>query len=197
MPGVRTPRSRAVIEAIVPLIIEQKVVGAEARRGYRRLVRTYGEPAPGTSDLLLPVAPDVLARIPYYSFHPFGIERKRADTVRRSCAHARWLETAADLPSLQAQRRLTAVRGVGRWTACEVARVAFGDPDAVPLGDYHLPHLVSWVLTGEPKGSDERMLELLEPYRGQRGSALRLIELSGMHPPRRGPRMPMRSIERH
>lgn len=197
MPGVRTPRSRAVVEALVPLIIEQKVIGAEARRAYRRLVRKWGEPAPGPADLMLPVAPEVLARIPYYAFHPLGIERRRADTVRRSCACAPRLEAAADLPSLEGQRRLMIVEGVGRWTACEVARVAFGDPDAVPLGDYHLPHLVSWVLTGEPRGSDARMLELLEPYRGQRGRALRLIELSGMQPPRRGPRMEMRAIQRH
>ena len=197
MPGVRIPRTRAVVEALVPLIIEQKVIGAEARHGYRKLVRAWGEPAPGPADLMLPVAPSLLAQKPYYAFHPFGIERRRADTVRRSCACAARLEAAADLPSWEGQRRLMVVEGVGRWTAGEVARVAFGDDDAIPLGDYHLPHLVSWVLAGEAKGSDARMLELLEPYRGRRGRALRLIELSGMQPPRRGPRMPLREIQRH
>jgi 3-methyladenine DNA glycosylase/8-oxoguanine DNA glycosylase len=75
-----------------------------------------------------------------------------------------------------------------------VARGAFGDPDAVSLGDYHLPHLVSWALAGEARGSDERMLELLEPYAGQRARVIRLLELSGIMPPRYGPRMAPRMI---
>jgi 3-methyladenine DNA glycosylase/8-oxoguanine DNA glycosylase len=73
----------------------------------------------------------------------------------------------------------------------EVAGSAFGDPDAVPIGDYHLPHVVSYALTGEPRGDDDRMLELLEPYRGQRGRVLRLLVWSGHRAPRFGPRAPI------
>jgi hypothetical protein len=39
------------------------------------------------------------------------------------------------------------------------------------------------------------MLELLEPYRGQRGRAVRLLELSGIRAPRYGPRLAPRRIE--
>jgi hypothetical protein len=53
---------------------------------------------------------------------------------------------------------------------------------------------VSWALAGEPRGTDERMLELLEPYRGQRARAIRLLETSGIGAPRYGPRMAPRSI---
>jgi hypothetical protein len=38
------------------------------------------------------------------------------------------------------------------------------------------------------------MLELLEPYRGQRGRVQRLLELSGIWPPKYGPRAPHRNI---
>ncbi len=93
-----------------------------------------------------------------------------------------------------AWKRLTALPGVGVWSAAEVAGRAFGDPDAVPIGDFHVPHIVSWALAGEPRADDARMLELLEPYRGQRGRVIRLLEAGGMHPPRFGPRMPLRSI---
>jgi 3-methyladenine DNA glycosylase/8-oxoguanine DNA glycosylase len=93
-------------------------------------------------------------------------------------------------------RLLAAVGGIGPWTIAEVRRVAFGDPDAISVGDYHIPHLVSWVLAGEPRGSDARMLELLEPYRGQRGRVQRLLELSARFPPRRGPRLAARDIRR-
>jgi hypothetical protein len=39
---------------------------------------------------------------------------------------------------------------------------------------------------------DAGMLDLLEPYPGHRYRAARLIELSGIHPPRRGPRLAVR-----
>jgi 3-methyladenine DNA glycosylase/8-oxoguanine DNA glycosylase len=75
-------------------------------------------------------------------------------------------------------------------------RVAFGDADAVSVGDYHIPSLVAWALAGERKADDGRMLDLLEPYRGQRGRIQRLLEISGIYPERRGPRMAPRDITR-
>jgi 3-methyladenine DNA glycosylase/8-oxoguanine DNA glycosylase len=74
---------------------------------------------------------------------------------------------------------------------------AMGDPDAVPVGDYHLPSMVAWSLAGEPRADDARMLELLEPYRGHRGRVIRLLVAGGSAAPRRGPRMPFRHMERH
>ena len=88
-----------------------------------------------------------------------------------------------------------AVPGIGPWTAAEVGVRALGDPDAVSVGDFHLPNLVAYALAGEPRGSDTRMLELLEPYRGQRARVMRLLELSGIRPPRYGPRLSPRRIE--
>ena len=59
--------------------------------------------------------------------------------------------------------RLTAVRGIGAWTAGIVQRLCFGDADAVEVGDFHIPNMVAWNLAGEDRADDERMLELLEP----------------------------------
>ena len=198
--GIRLGRTGAVLEALVPAILEQKVTGAQARQGYSGLVRTYGEPAPGPQPsghrrLLVPPPPAALARLPYFAFHPLGIERRRAETVRRAASSARALEAIVDLALPAAYGRLLAIPGVGPWTAAEVAARALGDPDAVSVGDYHLPHLVAWALAGEPRGTDERMLELLEPYRGQRGRVVRLLEAGGIRPPRRGPRSAPRRIE--
>jgi len=95
-----------------------------------------------------------------------------------------------------AYRALRAFPGIGPWTVAEVGARAFGDPDAVSVGDVHLPHMVAWALSGEPRGTDERMLELLEPYRGQRGRVVRLLELAGVRVPRYGPRLAPRRIER-
>ena len=178
LPGLRISRTNAVVEALVPAILEQKVTGEEAHRSFRRLVRTYGETPPGPPAeiaalrLAMPPRSEVLALIPYHR-----------------------LEELIDHPLDAAYRRLRAIPGVGAWTAAEVAFRALGDPDAVSVGDFHIPNLVAWALAGEPRGTDERMLELLEPYRGQRGRVIRLLDASGISAPRFGPRLAGRRIE--
>jgi 3-methyladenine DNA glycosylase/8-oxoguanine DNA glycosylase len=194
LPGLRIPRSQAVLEAMVPTILEQKVIGVQAHRSYAAVVRRFGDPAPGPGGLLLAPLPQVLAGIPYHSFHRLGVERKRADTIRRACSYAHRLEETVTMSLPNARKRLTALPGLGPWSAAEVASVALGDPDAVSLGDYHLPHLVCFALTGEPRGDDARMLELLEPWRGQRGRVIKLLEAGADAPPRYGPRMPLQDI---
>jgi 3-methyladenine DNA glycosylase/8-oxoguanine DNA glycosylase len=193
---MRIARTGAVAEALVPSVLEQKVTGTEARRSWRALVRRLGEPAPGPAPpgLTVPPAPDRLATTPSWVFHRCGVERKRADTITRAMARAARVEEAAGLPLEAAYRRLQALPGVGPWTAAEVALVALGDADAVSVGDYHLPSQVAWALAGERSGTDERMLELLDPYRGHRGRVLRLLAVGGLFPPRRGPRTPLRSF---
>jgi 3-methyladenine DNA glycosylase/8-oxoguanine DNA glycosylase len=187
--GVRIPRTGAVLEAAVPTILEQKVIGLQARHAYRRLLLELGEPAPGPVPIRLPPTPATLAATPYWQFHKWGVEQRRAQIIANAARHASRLEEAVGMAPVDARRRLTALPGMGAWTAAEIAVVALGDADAVSVGDYHLPHLVSWALAGEPRGTDERMLELLEPYRGHRARAVQLLELAGIAPPRRGPRM--------
>lgn len=202
-PGLRFGRTDRVLEALVPAIVEQKVTGIEARRSYRALIRGYGEPAPGPlvrraggslRPLMVPPAPEVLARLPTWAYHPLGVEGRRGETIRRAASLACRLEESSAMPRTAARARMESVPGVGRWTAAEAARTAFGDADAVSVGDFHTPHLVSWLLAGEPRGTDARMLELLEPYRGQRARVVRLLELSGHRPPAYGPRMAPRWI---
>jgi 3-methyladenine DNA glycosylase/8-oxoguanine DNA glycosylase len=194
LPGLRIPRSGAVMALLVPTILEQKVIGKEARRSWAGLVRALGEPAPGPGGLLLAPTPEVLCATPYFAFHRFNVERRRADTVRRAATHARRLEEAVAMAPEDARRRLCAIPGLGPWSAAKVALAALGDADAVAVGDYHLPHLVCWALAGEPRGDDARMLELLEPYRGHRGRVTRLLVAGGVQAPRYGPRMALHPI---
>ncbi|HET7030776.1 MAG TPA: hypothetical protein VFI34_09715 [Candidatus Limnocylindrales bacterium] len=198
-PGIRLGRTGAVLEALVPAVLEQKVTGTEAWRGFRGLVRRWGDPAPGPHGLgpnglrLLP-DPAAIAAIPYHALHPIGIERRRADLVRRVAGHANRLEEILTMPRDAAEARLRAIPGIGPWTAAEVMLRAIGDPDAVSVGDFHLPNLVAFALAGEIRGTDARMLELLEPWRGQRARVIRLLELGGVRPPAFGPRYAPRSI---
>ena len=194
-PGLRIGRTKAVMEALLPAIIEQKVTGHEAFRSFRALVRRCGERAPGPdADLWVQPSAETLAGLPYHRFHPLGLERRRADTIRFAAARAPRLEECVSMSADAARRRLESLPGVGAWTAAEVALRALGDADAVSVGDYHLPNLVAWALAGEPRGTDARMLELLEPYRGQRARVIRLLESSGIAAPRYGPRMEAREI---
>jgi 3-methyladenine DNA glycosylase/8-oxoguanine DNA glycosylase len=189
--GVRLPRTGLPFQALLPAICEQKITGDEARRAYRAIVRAYGEPAPGPAGLWVAPRASVLAGLRYFAFHPLGLERRRAEVLMRAAGLASRLQAATPEEGM---RLMTAVPGIGPWTIGEVVRVAYGDPDAVSIGDYHLPNLVAWALAGEPRADDGRMLELLEPYRGQRARVQRLLELSGLRPPRYGPRMSSRSI---
>ena len=190
--GWRVPRTALVLEALVPAVLEQKVTGREAWRAWRHLLRAYGEPAPGPDvvrDLRLCVPPPAAtwARVPSWDWHRAGVDSARSGTVVRSAGVAGRLEQVTALGHAEAATRLRSVPGIGVWTAAEVAQRALGDPDAVSVGDFHLPSLVGWALIGRPV-DDEGMLELLEPYRGHRYRAVRMIELSGVRPPRRGPR---------
>jgi 3-methyladenine DNA glycosylase/8-oxoguanine DNA glycosylase len=196
-PGVRIPRTNAVLESLVPAILEQKVIGEEARRALFSLVRFHGEQAPGPAELglRLPPAAATLAGLPYYAYHPYGVERRRADLIRRVASRAAWLEAIVDMPFADAYARLTSIPGIGPWTAGEVGVRVIGDPDAVSVGDFHLPNLVAFALAGEPRATDARMLELLEPWRGQRARVVRLLEMSGIRVPRYGPRLSLRRIE--
>jgi 3-methyladenine DNA glycosylase/8-oxoguanine DNA glycosylase len=193
-PGLRMTRTGNVFEALLPAIVGQKVTGFESANSHRALLRRYGEAAPGPPGLIVPPAPRALAAEPYWRYHSLGLERRRADVIRRAAAVAGSLQSAHRFGSAELQRRLVSLPGIGQWTAAETIRIALGDPDAVSVGDYHIPNLVSWALAGEARGTDERMLELLEPYAGQRARVVLLLELSGIGAPRFGPRMPARSI---
>ncbi|WP_067172792.1 DNA-3-methyladenine glycosylase family protein [Microtetraspora niveoalba] len=195
-PGLRVGRSLRVFEALVPAVLEQKVVGMEAWRAWRWLLRRYGEapPGPAPDGMIVIPPPEVWRRIPSWDWHRSGAEAVRARTIGNAARHAARLEATAVAPDggcAEADRLLRALPGIGVWTSAEVRQRAHGDPDAPSVGDFHLAGLVGYALTGR-KVDDAAMLELLEPFRGQRHRVTWLIALSGLRPPARGPRMPVR-----
>ena len=132
--------------------------------------------------------PEVWARIPSWVWHRAGVGPDRSRTLVGATARAAALERTLELPRVEAERALRSLPGVGPWTVAEVRQRAYGDPDAVSVGDFHLAAQVVYALTGELGGDDARMLELLAPYAGHRYRVVRMVELSGVAPPRRGPR---------
>ncbi|KAA0234929.1 MAG: hypothetical protein JJLCMIEE_01330 [Acidimicrobiales bacterium] len=192
-PGLRIARTNGVWHALLPVLLSQKVTSAQAKRAYYGILHRYGAPAPGPADLLSPPGPERLADLGYHDLHSLGVERRRAELVLRTARRSQQLEALAEIDTELALKRLLALPGIGAWSVGRVSFVAFGDADAVAVGDYHLADDVCWGLAGEARGSDERMLELLGPFAGHRGRVIRLLSLGGIHAPKRGPRLaPMR-----
>lgn len=189
-PGLRMTRARRILPYLIPTVLGQKVTGIEQRRAWRQLVLAHGTAAPGPAPAGLRVAPDAAAwrRVPSWEWHRAGVGPQRADTAMRIAAVGQSLERAAADPSAVAVRKLRSIPGIGIWTAHETVQRSHGDADAVSIGDFHVCKTVGTALIGE-RVDDERMMELLEPWRGHRNRVVRLIEAAGLGYERRGPRM--------
>jgi 3-methyladenine DNA glycosylase/8-oxoguanine DNA glycosylase len=198
-PGLRLGRSGRLMEALVPAVLEQKVLTIEAHRAWRILLAKYGGQPPGPAPRGMRVFPDpkTWRRIPSWDWHRAGVEGVRAQTIIRACTVAGSLERLLAKSHEEADRLLRTIPGIGPWTSAETRQRAAGDPDAVSVGDAHLPDMVGWALAGRVATNDEEMLELLGPYAGHRHRVTRLVKLSGLGgPPRRAPKLPVRDYRR-
>ena len=196
-PGKRLGHTGRVFDCLLCVVFEQKVTRKAAMGSREQFFRAYGEPAPGPVSLLLPPTPERLKSVAYYDLHPMNVERKRASVLLGAARIANRLEETTQMPLEQAWQRLLAVPGIGPWTAGLVAAATLGDPDAIAVGDYHLKNQVAWLLAGEARGTDERMLELLQPYAGQRRRVIELLATAGQGAPRFGPRAPVSDFSRN
>ncbi|MEP6560457.1 MAG: DNA-3-methyladenine glycosylase 2 family protein [Nakamurella sp.] len=191
VPGLRIPRTGLVFESLVPAVLEQRVVSADARRSWFQLVSKFGEVPPGPAPVGMRVSPSAVewGRIPSWEWHLAGVDPGRAATVAAAARVAAGLQRTVNRgrggPAVTSALRT--VRGIGVWTAAEIVQRAHGDPDTVSVGDFHLPALVGWAMIGKPV-DDDGMLELLAPWHGHRHRVMRLIESSGFTKPRFGPR---------
>lgn len=193
-PGLRLGRTNRIWDTLVAAIIEQKVTSAEAHLAWRSLLLTAGATAPGPfgDRMRVPPTPEALLALTDWQWHRIGLDGQRRRTLRAAATVADRLEAVVGMGAQDAARRLQVVPGVGIWTAAETMQRAVGDPDAVSVGDYHTPSLVGWALIGE-RIDDERMLELLEPFRPHRQRVVRLIESGAPRPARHGPRAAVRN----
>jgi 3-methyladenine DNA glycosylase/8-oxoguanine DNA glycosylase len=189
MPGLRFGASMRVWDVLVPSVLEQKVTGTEARRSWRELCWRFGDPAPGPAPdgMRVPPTPAQIRAVPDWEWHKAGVDSARRRAILASAAVAHRLEAACELGGAPGRELLRKVPGIGVWTAAEVAQRAWGDADAVSVGDFHIPTLVGWALVGRPI-DDAAMLGVLAPYLPQRQRAVRYVEVSGFRRPRFGPR---------
>lgn len=195
-PHARVGRTGLVFEALSAAIIEQKVTGVEAYGAFRRLVRAYGDAAPGPArdpdspayGMCVPPDPRTWATIASWRYLQVGVEGDRSKTLVGAARRAAATDRTVDRAPADADIALQSLPGVGAWTSAEVRQRAHGDPDAWSIGDYHVGKNITWALTGQA-GDDGACNELLEPYRGHRYRAQMLLALMGLRRPRRAPRM--------
>lgn len=195
-PGDRFARSDLVFDALVRSICAQKVTGKEAQKAVAGLYHRFSDPAPGPNEhVRLPPDPERMAAAPYHAFHELHLEKRRADLLRRMSRDADRIDALSGRAPAQASTYLDRYPGIGRWTTATTLAVSHGDADQVPVGDFHIKHIVVHHLTGRDRGTDDEMLSLLEPFRPHRGRVVRLLHTLG-HEPKFGPRATPRDITR-
>jgi AraC family transcriptional regulator, regulatory protein of adaptative response / DNA-3-methyladenine glycosylase II len=134
-PGVRVPRAVDGFEVAVRAIVGQQVSVAGARTTIGRLL-SHAEPGPPAAETVrseqlggFPDAADV-AELPDAAFRMQAARRGAIRALARAVADGSLdLEPGADPAETTA--RLTALPGVGAWTAGYVAMRAIGDPDVL------------------------------------------------------------------
>lgn len=180
--GLRLVRVPWRFDVACCAVLQQRVTVREAWQEWTRIAKKYGTRT--SHDLYAFPSAETIARMDSWRFEELGVDPKRTramiglarDVVRRGTFG--WTDRA------RVRKHMRAVRGIGVWTTEMTMGFGYGDPDALPLADLHLPHLVTWALARERPGTDERMEQLLEPYRGHRFRAVRLLLDAGIVVPR-------------
>jgi 3-methyladenine DNA glycosylase/8-oxoguanine DNA glycosylase len=187
--SLRLGATGRVWDLLVASVLEQKVTGYEAHRSWRELCQRFGTPAPGPTPegMYAAPTPDAVLGIRDWEWHRAGVDLARRKAIVHAAQVANRLEKAVELRGRAGRDLLRKVPGIGFWTAAEVAQRAWGDPDAVSVGDFHIPGLVGYALLGR-KVDDNGMLEVLAPYAPHRHRVVRYIEAGGPGKPRFGPR---------
>lgn len=189
-PHLRLGRTDLVFDALASAIFEQKVTGLQAFGAWRMILTWCGERAPGPTPRPMFAPPADWHLVPSWTWHRAGLEPPQSRAIVAAARRRGSIERAAAAAEGGDARDavFTSLPGIGAWTSAEARIRAFGDPDAVSVGDYHLAHQVGYALTGH-RVDDDGMVELLEPWRGHRQRVIRLIGLSGAVEERRGPRL--------
>ena len=171
--GLRLMRVPWTFDVAAATVLQQRVRWQTGYNDFRRVALRWGTRAQGA--VAFPTSTQ-LASIPLPRLEAIGLDPKRARALHLlAVADARHGFLRPDADARVVTERLLSIRGIGPWTAGRIAGLAFGDADAVPVGDLHIPSLVTWALAGEREGTDERMLELLATYGGQRFRVIRLL----------------------
>lgn len=164
-PGLRVPGAWDPFEIAVRAVLGQQVSVAAATTLAGRLARRFGRPVDVGPELthLFPTAEALAAA----DVAAIGLPKARAEAIRTLAAAiaggALVLDGACDLE--ESVRRMSALPGMGEWTAQYVAMRALGEPDAFPAGDLGLRRALGNGAGPLPASELTRLAEEWRPWR--------------------------------
>ena len=163
---LRRERPGDAYGALLRSIVGQQLSTQAARTIYGRLTEQFDGRTPSPRELLEADPEDIRAA---------GLSRSKVAYLRDLAEHVEdgELELArlAELPDDEVSEQLTAIKGLGRWTADMFLMFHLGRPDVLPVGDQGIRRAVqvAYGLDELPSATD---LELIaEPWRPHRSLA--------------------------
>lgn len=172
--GLHLPRTATLFEALTVAILGQQISARVARTMRTLLIERYGTRAEfdGATYYAFPRPEAVLSALPE-ELRELKLSRSKAEYVRVIAGAA--LEPGWDelyeLPDDEVVRRLTALRGVGNWTAQWALVRGLARPDALPLGDLALRRGVSRLWRDGATVTDAEVKTIAERWRPWRSYA--------------------------
>ena len=178
--AVRVPCAWDAFELAVRSVLGQQISVKAATTLSGRLVERFGALVPdhlrrddaGPTRLFPPA--EVLAGARAADIFALGIIRARAETLialaRHVAADAGWRTRYAGLEAFAAE--ITALPGIGPWTAHYIAMRGFADPDAFPASDLGLLRSARALGIATTPRELERHAERWRPWRAYAAQAL-------------------------
>jgi DNA-3-methyladenine glycosylase II len=159
----RPDRPKDAYGALLRSIVGQQLSTAAARTIYGRMTELFGGKAP-TPQQLLDADPDAIRAA--------GLSRAKIAYLRSLAEHVLSgeleLDRLGELSDEEVTRDVTAVKGLGQWTADMFLIFHLGRPDVLPVGDLGVRRAVErlYGLEALPSAEElERLGERWRPYR--------------------------------
>jgi DNA-3-methyladenine glycosylase II len=153
--------------ALVRSITGQQLSVKAARSIWNRLIDRFGGKTP-TPEQILADDPDEL-RV------ACGFSRAKTSYLRSLAEHVIdgtiELDRLPDLPDDEVIRELTAVKGIGEWTAHMFLMFTLHRPDVLPTGDLGVRNAVMRAYGLDKPPAPQELTELAEPWRPYRTRA--------------------------
>ncbi|THK35274.1 DNA-3-methyladenine glycosylase 2 family protein [Ensifer sp. MPMI2T] len=150
------------------IIVSQMVSKASAAAIWRRMEDSLGE-----------ISPAAVLSLGDEDCRQFGLSRAKADTLRRVAAAAAAgeidLDAICNAEAAVAIHELTAIKGVGRWTAEVYLLFCAGHPDVFPSGDVALQNAISHALEFDLRPTAAEIDSLATSWSPWRSVAARLF----------------------
>lgn len=176
-PSLRIPQFLDPFEGLIRAILGQQVSIAAARTLTGRLIELCGDAAPpldGRRLRAFPTAPSMVAAGPE-KLARLGLTQAKAAALyaaaqAESEGRLDWDRLRRGTPE-QAETVLTALRGVGPWTASYICMRCLGQRDAFPAFDLGVVKAVQAHLRLDRRPTRREVLERAEPWRPWRAYA--------------------------